>query len=423
MTSLPYSRDNLKILGRLFRNFRECKGYSVRGVARSARLSHTVVSDIENCKIHPNQDTLKELYRTVGVSMFFGAEEISSLKHLLAAFNNAVYYTHPDDVDMYYEALKKRAKRLLHSPLRVDFLLAKETYRSFRLQKRRHGILDELEEVYEYLSSEQKQMYNLILGIKYYHAAEYDVALTYLKKNMEIPEPQNFYAVTITFLARVYDFLFKDHRSLKYALEAAKLHTALNNTYRKMEIEVVVVKKHIELGNYEEAENTIRYLKQSLNRTLRFREAFQRVIARMEAYLAFAKGDYEQALAHFETAKEDAPRFWFYQAYLNHEIGNADKARTCLDQIEKHPPGKVRDFFFAAGRLFLAHIGEDIPDTDLENAVRTIYENMDVIPNAPLYYMINEMLIAHHERCGDYKAALEVAKRHLSFYKQRDFLR
>ncbi len=423
MTSHSYPRDNLKILGRLFRNFRERKGYSIRGVARSARLSHTVVSDIENCKIHPNQDTLKELYSTVGISMFFGAEEISSLKHLLAAFNNAVYYTHPDDVDMYYEALKKRTKRLLHSPLRVDFLLAKETYRSFRLQKRHHGILAELEEFYDYFSWEQKQMYNLILAVKHFHAGKHDEALAHLKKNLDIPEPQNFYAVTVSFLARVYDFHFRDHKSLKFALEAVKLHTALNNTYRKMEIEVLVVKKHIDLGNLDEAENTIRYLKQSLNRTLRFREAFQRVIARMEAYFAFAKDDYEQALAHFETANEDDPRHWFYQAYLNHEVGNSDKVHDCLARIEKHPKGKGRDFFFAAGRLFLAHIGENIPEADLDKAVDTICENMDVIRNAPLYYAINEMLIAYHERRGDYKAAVEVAKRHLSFYKRRDSLR
>ncbi len=422
MTSLPYSRESLKILGRLFRNFREQKGYSIRGVARSARLSHTVVSDIENCKIHPNQDTLKELYRTVGITMFFDVEEISSLKHLLAAFNNAVYYTHPDDVDMYYEALKKRTKRLLHSPLRVDFLLAKETYRSFRQQKRQHKVLHDLEEIYEYLTPEQKQMYNLILAVKHFHNSQFVAALKYLNKNLEISEPQNFYAVTISYLARVYDFLFKNHRSLKCALEAAKLHTSLNNTYRKMEIEVVVVKKYVDLGDLEEAENTIRYLKQSLNRTLRFREAFQRVIARMEAYLAFAKGDCEQALQHFKTAKEDVPRFWFYRAYLNHELGNTDEVQNCLDQIEKHPTGKERDFFFSAGRLFLAHIGRKVPEEQRKKAADTIRKNMDLIRNAPLYYMVIEMLITHYEGCGDQATALEVAKQHLIFYKQRDFL-
>ncbi len=404
-----YHKENLRLLGRMFKNRREGRDYSLRGVARSVGVAHAMISQIENCRLTPHEETIAQLFEAVGSPFYRDPQQLRKLRRVLDAFYEAIYQASEDDVEMYFDALRAEAAVFLRSPLRVSYLLALETERIFSGRDFRLGILDELEDYYDHLSAEQRQLFDLLKGWALYEQGRHQEALVYLERSCERPESKHYHALSVSLKAKALDQLDWSHQTLKTADTASKLHVELNNLPRKVEMNLLVLKKHIDLWNLETAEQHIQGLRQVFEGTQDLDHALGRRFYLYRAYHAYAREDFQEALAHLERIHDETPQLLFFKGYLSHQLGRVRDALVFLESVSPAKKKRLKDdLYIAAAELFLWRLKQREPSAE---ASETLHRCIHQTTNIFLRIFMIGLLLAYYEYMEDFETAYQLLRK------------
>ncbi len=419
MSTLDYPKDNLKILGNLFKHYRIKRGYSLRGAARSVNVSHTVISDIENCKICPNVNTLQMLYRTVGLTLEISPETIRERKAVLQRLYDAIYFQRNDSIDALFSEMKKHTHSYLFSPLRVEYMLATDAYRTVMGKRNAGRVLTDLEHFYDSLSTFQKQTLNTVKGIAFFLERRYTDALNSLKEAVSFHSSKKVEAVALSYLAYTYDALYLFHRSLHTSKEAAKAHSRLMSPIRKIHVDLLTVKSLIDLKKLEEAEKHLQSLGQVVHQpeynTINTKDNF----SILRAYLAFVQRRFTDTYEHLGKIPVSSALLLFAKAGVAYYMKDNERLREHIEELESISSDNAA-YYKAAGALLQDAAGIEQDAKTLESAANTMLKGQHDSKNIYIHYLLYKLMLGYFESHKKTNKALEVMKKHFAFTHRRD---
>ncbi len=382
-------------------------------------MSHTVVSDIENCKVCPNLDTLQMLYHAVGLSLQTSPDTINENRTLLKQLFDAIYFQREESVETYYLELKKRSRQFLFSPLRVDFLLAIEAYRTFMSKKSAGRILTDLKDFLDYLSRFQQQTLHTVTGVRLFLSGQYPEALKSLQMAVRHHASEKLDAVAKSYLAYTYDALYLFHRSLHTAQEASKAHGRLTSPIRKIYVDFLTVKSLIDLKKLDEAEKLLQSLSQIVHqpefKIINTADNF----SILGAYLAYVQGDYANSLKYLEDVTQRSALIAFSKAQVAYCLQDVERLQGYVQELDESTSDNA-DYYKAAGVLLLDAAGIKQPENKMHRAAERMLKGSHDAKNIHLHYFLYELLLDYCNRFEETEKGLAIMKKHFRFCRARD---
>ena len=408
-----YSKVNLKILASYFKQLRVEKGYSLRGVADAANLSHVIISDFENGRLYPNLETLVSIFHQLGISFCIDSDRLSHYKQTIEMLNEAIYYQNLDQIKLYSERLLEVDTLLRNSLLFLDYKLAIISYNiSFKKQLDPTELL-ELESSYEHLTEQQKHRFNTIVGAMYYKLENPVKALQYLERNLNLFGNKKAHALTLTYLSRSFLHLFQISNTIHYGKEASALHAHFANFNRKITSDLMVARMLIEVGRYKQAHQIV----SSIELTTNLEEHFDilQETRFLKSYILYRKKDFQQALTVLYQFPFKTTYVYFYEAMLYVRSNNIAKA---LDVLVKSLNQKIvkNDFVYSrVNQVAVYYYNQQFDHPNYEKLVLELMTNRFKISDVQVFRLVFEMLVTYYEYHKQYKKALETSKSYIQW--------
>jgi len=419
MQEANYHKDNLKVLGRLFKDYREQSGFSVRGISRSINISHAVISEIENCKIHPNLETLKELYGTIGIKLCTDADFLDQQSARIEELYDTLYYMEYEKARLLLEKLRKNDERLRHSPLRIDYLLA-DKLGSVMLDRQSADVdFHILSEEVDHMSREQRLIYRLGHGVKLFYALDYKTAVEWFEMNLGNNSKDKMYVLNTYYLSHAYHKVFRNYLSIRYADETAEALNRHNNIKRRLEIDILKAQKHIDNGAYDSAKNLLLSLENALRIQYNDETARKRFSV-FKAYIAYAERDFQAVLRHIDTSGEQTPTQYFIKLLAHYKLGDNESARQALKGMEPYFENEPENQYVLLGMLFKRLLGMEISDEVIDSISQKILNRPYRFVTVHLFYMAFDLMLYHYEQKEDIEKCYEITRTLNRISKERD---
>lgn len=403
-----YPKQFLKSLGPLFQDYRKKAGYSVRDIAKSANVAHTIVFDIENRKIVPNPKTLEDLFDTLGIPIYKDGETLWPLRDTLDAFFQVFYTKQFREMRMYYDSLLKGERILMHSPLRIEYLFSKVLFTLTLKNDSADSMIESLESMKDCFTDRQAQALLLVKGMNAHIKKDYDTAFDYFIKGENINTSSNMNHLTYYYLAFTSDKLFKKELSLYYARIASDKYSNANNFQRKIELDLLLAKNMIEVGNYQTAENYLNSIRFAVSNS-EGEKSDREWLLNLRSFLAYVKKEYDYALELLEDAEETNEGSILLRAFIAFRKKRYEEAKTQLRKLRTYE-GTPNEMYRKCALLFLHHLGEDVDSKDLKKGITYILEHAYDLETLHARSFFTNLVIEYYENRGQYQKALEIAK-------------
>lgn len=412
-------KNNLKILGRIFYQKRREKNYSIRGLSRSVNIAATVISDIENVKIVPNLQTLKILFKAIDVEMFSDEKVMIEISEIMDAFYLAIYYKTTDNIEKHYQAIQSRMDQLFCSPMIVEIMLFKETYLSSHINNRERDTLKDFEHWYPNMSKAQKQRYNLIRGVNELFSGRIDEAVYFLKRNLSIVANEKALAISLSYLAEVSSKSYKTYMAIQYGKEASSLHTKYNNVFRKLKTDLIVIKSLIEIGSYEEAEESLKNMHYMQNNE-KERNNIKNKISVLEAYLYYRKEQFSDALVSLNLANDKRAPYYFYKADILYAQNEKIKAiETLKNNLTTQTYEQYTPYYFLS-YLFLYALGESVEEQYIIDSIDYLLRNQYHLEHFHMVLFVYKITAQYYYDQNNLDEMYRIMLKMLQFIEKKD---
>ncbi len=412
---LLYPKEHLKCMGRVFKQYRKESGFSIRDVAKTAKISHTIVFDIEQGKVTPNSSTLSELFEVLGIPFYDDPDILWPLRDITIEMFYSFHHKEEEKVEMYYQSLLRGEKILMHSALLPHFLFAKAIYEVEFTDKDATSTLDELEYFSDYFMPIQKQGLIMLKGINEFNNTNLSKAFNLLNKAGKMDVFSDITNLSRYYQAFTADKLFKKELSLYYAFIVSEHYSENNNFKRKIDIDILQAKNMIELGNYQEAKeylNSIHYAITNFNNM----HGDKDWLLNLYAYLLYMQKDYQTAL-YYADQVENQNNLIKHLVYsiLFTRMDKKTKAKRSLDFLMNAKTAST-PIYQSIAVILAENAGYEINENTMLKAIDTVLTHPYEIKTTYIHSFTNELIIKYYENKGDLNKALEVAKRMLYFY-------
>ena len=336
MTELTIPKGNLKILGRLFRMHRMKANFSLRGVARSENIAHTLVSDIENGKIYPNTDTLTGLFRQVGITLWTDLEALRQIKEDIDKFHDAIYYREHEYARRIFDKYGMKNSRLFYSLLLVDYVLMRLIAALVLNSEYNEQEIERLKVFYEHMNGAQKQIFNLLQGRHFVDANQHAEAKKVLMRNHDLHVNTKVSAATYSLLADCAKRTYHAFDTVDYGRKAANLHAEHANLPRKIETDALVANTLIDLGRFRDARKLLSIITMTVDESDKETRITRRYLNFLWSYYYLRLNRPKQALetlmsVHHTNANIDVPAYHFYKAEILVALNQNDEAIAVLE--------------------------------------------------------------------------------------------
>ena len=410
-----YPKEHLKCLGKVFKEHRKESGFSIRDVARTANISHTIVFDIEQGKMTPNPVTLTELYDVLGIPFYADPDVLWPLRDVITEFFSAFHHKEFEKGEMFFDSLKKGESYLTHSPLRPDYLFAEAMYLVEFKGEDATKTLKQLEYFKEFFIPIQVQGLNLLKGINEFNNNRLNAAFLLLNKAEKMDVFHDISLLARYYLAFTADKLFKKELSLYYAFVVSEHYSENNNFKRKLDIDFLQAKNMIELGNYKEASdylNSIHYAIANFDSM----ENNKEWLLVLHAYLSYMKKEYTKTLEFINRVNNHYPLVkYVVYAVVYTKMGEMKKALESLNLLIEAESDGI-PLYQSIGIIQAHNAGMTISEERVEKAINIVLSHPYEIKTTYIHYYINTLIVEYYESKGELKSALNVAKTMLDFY-------
>ena len=406
MTNTLYPKQNLGFFAKRLKNIRQEKGYSLRGIADAAKVSHVVVSDIENHIMSPNLETLQALYKQLDIPFDIDEQRLLNDKNTISMLYEAIYYQNSEESLYHYRLLHTERRRLFNSLISIDAILACSAYNISNDDFDQLKFLFELEDSLEFLSESQVQTFNLNMGAYYFKQKDLQKALNYLNNNLMLYGSTKVHSLTLHYLAMTYERLYRKSNTIHYAVLASNLHADFANFNRKIEADLLMAKKFIEVGRFNRAQSVLATIDLTINiddhytlvQELRF----------LKSYLLYRKRDYEGALRVFQETPMNLMYKSLYEVIIYYRM---NKLKIAKAKLEEHLKNVDKESIFdVISKVLLYDIEGDYQDEDFEKSCLKVIEQRFYVRDVYLLKLVYDILIRYYEANNRYEDALKFAK-------------
>jgi len=288
-----YVEENLFILGKWFALERKQKGYSIRGLSRAANITASLISDIENQKVKPNLDTLKQLYQQLDITFITETERLKAVQENILSLYYAIYDHNVETIKTLYAGIKSQAQTLRYSPITVDIIILEAFMPSILKGHTVPSAFYALENHFSFLSTTQQERFYLALGYHQFHAKDDLNALASFQKAISYHREGRGSTVAYEMMAKIHSRALKPLDAIELGSKASKAHAKWSNLIRKIDCDFILIKSYLETGQYNRAEALIQNLSYVLVESNQ-RQWFE--LKAFEAYLDYKRGHFERAI-------------------------------------------------------------------------------------------------------------------------------
>lgn len=320
---LNMENQNLKVLGILVRVKRNQLGYSLRDLAQLANISHTLISNFEQGKLVPHQETIEDLVEVLGITYHTDpsiSEEVTRLYN--QAFHHIVLYEYEDakriidqieqQLDVYENSIEAVNVAIIRC---LFYAISNMFFEEF------DQILAQYEVVLDFLTDSQKQLFYFIKGLnfvnkEYYYDARqcFETALTIGNDELDLLI-QEYYVITLSKSNK-----YVDARII--AEEAIVQFEKQTNYVRAMRLRTRIAYDLYRINLFEEAE-AIYHMVLPFAQKFQVQDLMDRCHTRL-SLLHFIKQDYEQSKVHLDQVTPGYNRLWYYLqfdlAFAHHDV-------------------------------------------------------------------------------------------------------
>jgi len=311
MTESMFSRkENIKVLGLIIRVARAKKGYSLRALAEIAKISHTLISNIEKGKIIANLDTINEIFNILDLEFHWGDELTNDFNDKFEKIYNHLFYYEYDKAKELIMELEKDKDIYQHSTEVVNYEIIRCLY--YKMANEvipSYILLDYYSNYLEYFNDTQKQLFHFIKGIDFLNKELYrdgrlafEVTLSYPKTrlNMMINE---YYAIALSKSNKYVDAKeISDKAITQYEHEASYI--------RAMRVRTRIAFDFIRIHKFKEADELYQKVKRF---SIKYKvKDLENRCNTFLGYLAAYVKDYDLAEKYLSLVKEPRVRHYYY---------------------------------------------------------------------------------------------------------------
>ncbi len=416
MQNTLYHKENLKVLGKLFKKHREQTGYSIRGVSRSINISHAVISDIENCKIHPNEDTLKDLYRAIDIHLCIDEKLLKECQYLINDLNEAIYFWETKKIEALFKTLASHEHKLLYSPLRIEYLLTRKMVDVMYYELYDYKDFSIFDDDLKYMSKNQQATLYFIKGINAFYNKSYEIAIDYFAKNAKHFKEDKTYTLSIYYLSFAYHKIFRSYEALHYADIAEDLLTKQSNLKLKIEIDFLKAQKYIDQGYIDEAKRIL----DSLETAMEFQNELSDMSKRFRSfkiYLLYSEKKYETLLSELKNVHPLPTSLLLFKAITGYKLNDESVIETALNQLINI---QKDDQYVMIGKLFAYVQGLAINKKEIYRIIDDILAFPYRFISVHLFHMAFDLMFDIFIQENDQKRLVEALNRYKRIQKLRD---
>ena len=418
MKASLYPKSNLKILSKRFRKIRIENEYSLRGIARSENIAHTLISDIETGKVYPNVDTLKDLYKHVNIDLLVGEVELGILKRELDTYKSAVYFREDDMATVLLDKMREKHDVFMSSIFYIDYILALVLH-SVVIEKRYDNLLlDEIESYYEDLSDELKKEFNLVKTSTLLYQLNIKAAKRYVNRNLSLKGSVSTAAMTYSLLATISKRLFQSYNAIDYAKKASDLHASQANLAEKLRADLLICHVLIEVERFKDAQIILNNISVSIEKNDTRTAFVDEYLHFLWSYYYFRKGDGDKALEFLIKDKSPTslsePAYYFFKAEILVKLNRYDEAIATLEQGLKKRRSKEVSLFDKLNTLYLWDLKDAYDADNFESLLLEVIDCPEKFIDLPVLNLTYRIGLNFYEYQGRCDAITALAKRFMN---------
>ncbi len=414
MKELNYPKENLIILGHQLKSLRMKRDFSLRGVSNAVNISVSVISDIENGKTIANLMTLETLYQAIDIKLFIDLTALTEYFEKMMRFYDAFYHKDMNEMTRLITEITRVESLLENSPLMVELALLKATFMTANSNPLTAQQLKQLDDWYAVMSTPQKQRCNIAHGCNYLIKNDYQKALSLLTLNLELSANRKAHAITLEHLADAASRSFLQHKVIKYASEASRLHGLFNCVYRKIATDLTLVKGLIFAREFEEANDvlaTVDYLIQNDIRFIDFLDLFHIY----KAYLENNQNKYYDVIKTLTPIKTNDARALVLKAKAYYKLNDFQSLSTVLNTLTSDETRLQAPVYYHVGTVMKSAVEDNIPPIVRDESLMYLMDNPDKLLNPDLLSFAYEFMIDIFTQNNDLDNLSRLSKQLINF--------
>ncbi|MDR7317018.1 helix-turn-helix transcriptional regulator [Brevibacillus nitrificans] len=326
------------MLGEIIFFYRNKHGITQEELA-SGICSISYLSKLENGKIHPNKDIIRDLFNKLGLSLEDIVEEEKQLISLLEELKELILSRRADLATQKKKEIEMLIANKMVNPtvLRSNFILEIGFQLLTKNVQRATEVHSTVEVFVKYLTIEQKYLYHKYTGLLYYESNDMVRCLEELLVGLDIGENNHIIRPDLYYqLALAYSRLYQVPICVYYAEKALTLFDQASDYIRSTECKILLGINHNRLSNFQKAESYLRS-------ALKFANSYGTphlscIVLHNLGFLYSARGDRKIAINYYlESLKirneSDVNRYLNTLYYLAKEYYSSNQQSTAIEWI------------------------------------------------------------------------------------------
>jgi len=413
-----FEKDNLKVLGLLVRFNRNNMGLSLRDLGQLANVSHTQISNFERGIVILNSRTINDIFKVLKIN-FYDGKDISEEfdRYFKQIFKHIMFYDY-DEAKILIEEIEVKKDIYENSILVVNFIIIRLLYyiitNTYLEDKDR--ILSQTENILEFFSDTQKQLFYFIQGLDKLNVEYYYDSRMFFRKALSLGNSKidilikEHYVVTLSKAYKWVDArLIADECILEYESQM--------NYVRAMRLRTRVAYDQIQIYHYDEAKEIYNYVKDFSIR-YNVKDLENRCNTRLE-YIAVLEKKYDIAERYLEKVGPEYAKIYYYvKFYILENKKDKEKIINYYNEIINLSIGsKFKDF---ADHFTVLMMKNNNLSMDKKVYERILWKLLDLSlsrDDADTIEYTAKTLIDFYKKERYYKKALEASEIYLHYLK------
>lgn len=339
--------QNLKVLGIIVRVKRNQLGYSLRDLAQLTNISHTLISNFEQGKIVPNQDTIADIFKVLDLHYYSDSSISEKFKKLYDQAMNYIEMYEYDQARIIIEEIEHDQAIYENSIEAVNvaiirclfYAISNMYFADF------NKILGYYEVVLDFFTPNQKQMYYFIKGLDFVNKESFYEARIHFQKALDLGNKDmdlliyEYYVISLSKANKYVDAGI-------IARKAIKEFEQKTNYIRAMRLRTRIAYDLYRINKFEESEELYKMVLQ-FSTKYNVRDLMDRCNTRL-SFLSFLKSDFDTAKKYLNDVTVGYNRLYHYLQFdlVKHYGTEADfialyKQYIRLDWVQKSPKTKL----------------------------------------------------------------------------------
>jgi len=407
--TLKKDKRNKSVLGIIIRTNRNKQGLTLRALAKMASISHTLISNIENGKQLPSEETLSDLFKALGLKLHDDVSLTDEMDEASKAILTDLMNHHYKKAAGRISILKKKEDSFLHSLEVINYVLISCLFHTLTDTRNTDidSCIEEYGNVIDFFSETQKQLFDFIVGLNALNKDYYKVASDSFEAALRKGD-RKLDVLIKEYLVESYMKQYKFTDSVRIAENVIAEYEDRALYLRAMNTRLSIARVYTTILKHKEAFEQVEYV-ESFSKQFNLEILMDQCrIIRSEIH--FLRKEYKHTLKILRNVKDIQPKYILYPMFrallmLKHEGLNA-----YYKMIVDTKQNQISEIGFLIIKVLMLWKNPDMDKDD--EYIKSLHKLADLSVEANYQEYVGltyNLLIMYYRERRKYKKALEIA--------------